>query len=221
MERKMPRPGEIYDHFKDKPYQIITVALDSETGEQMVVYQALYGDFKTYVRPLTMFMSEVDHVKYPEIKQQYRFELREQKEDRGKTEASKLGETRLSYADSIVPTVSEGDKQASTKTSAPEPDSNPSDRGGSPSPEALKENILITTPDGEVSLLLMKFLDADSYSKKLEILTSNRKHLNDRMVTDMAVALDLAVDEGPLEQRISGLIYCLQAMCRFEDRRLR
>ena len=84
VEERDFRPGDVVRHFKRETvdpdsdrylYRIVGEATHSETRERMMVYAALYGDGGLFVRPLDMFLSEVDHVKYPDIKQKYRFEL--------------------------------------------------------------------------------------------------------------------------------------------------
>ena len=74
LERKI-KVNSLYRHFKGKLYVVEDIAIHSEDNTKYVVYRALYGDRTLYIRPLDMFLSKVDKVKYPNVEQVYRFEL--------------------------------------------------------------------------------------------------------------------------------------------------
>ena len=78
MDRRLS-PGDVVRHFKGNRYEILHIAKDSETTEEVVVYRALYGEGGVWVRPLAMFLSPVDREKYPNATQTYRFERAERK----------------------------------------------------------------------------------------------------------------------------------------------
>lgn len=69
--------NRIYKHFKGDYYIVLGTGINSETLEEYVIYRALYGEVKVYLREINNFLSEVDHEKYPNVKQKYRLELQE------------------------------------------------------------------------------------------------------------------------------------------------
>lgn len=213
----IPKPHEIYKHFKGKLYQIVTIAQHSETGEQLVIYQAMYGDFKTYARPLAMFTSEVDKVKYPEIQQRFRFELQGADADR---------QTRETDSANGAQTTTAQDAATQTAPSATEKDAATWATSTTAKPASVEthpETAHIEAAEEEPALdpLVLEFLDADSYEQKLNILAGLHHRITDEMITTMAIACDIEVNDGETEERYEELKNCLLTMEKFECNRLR
>ena len=213
----IPKPHEIYKHFKGNLYQIVTIAQHSETGEQLVIYQAMYGDFKIYARPLAMFTSEVDKVKYPEVQQRFRFELQGADADRQTRETDEVnGGQTITVQDAATqaePTATAQDAAAWETSTTAKP----------ASVETHPETAHIEFAEEEPTLdpLVLEFLDADSYEQKLNILAGLHHRITDEMITTMAIACDIEVNDGETEERYEELKNCLLTMEKFECNRLR
>lgn len=166
---RIPQPYEIYKHFKGNLYQILNIAEHSETGEKLVIYQALYGEYRIYARPLESFAEVLDKSKYPEAGQEYRFELQ--------------------------------GSEPVTQVTEPQTDC-----------EAEELNI---------DPMVLKFLEADTYEEKLQILAGLQHRITDDMITTMAISCDIEVSGGSPEERLLSLKNCLLTLERFECNRLR
>ena len=189
MMDRTPKPGEFYRHFKNKLYQIVTVATHSETGEKLVIYQALYDYFGVYARPLDMFLSEVDHEKYPDVKQKYRFERI--------TPQTKQTDTQVK---------SEAVRQSATKM--PE--------AGSVQVQTSKAQVADADDDQAPNPQLIKFLDADTLEEKYNILVSMSDTITDRLLDDMAVVMDVVLPEAPLMERYEDLKNIIRTRQHYE-----
>ena len=203
----IPKPHEIYKHFKGNLYQIVTIAQHSETGEQLVIYQAMYGDFKTYARPLAMFTSEVDKVKYPEVQQRFRFELQGADADRQTCESDTVNGAQ-DASTGAVPTAIAQDAAAQPASVATHP-------------VLPAAHIEVAEEEPALDPLVLEFLDADSYEQKLNILAGLHHRITDEMITTMAIACDIEVNDGETEERYEELKNCLLTMEKFECNRLR
>lgn len=191
--REDPKPGEFYRHFKDKMYQIIAVAVHSETKEKLVIYQALYGEYGVYARPLDMFMSEVDKEKYPDAAQKYRFEKIEN-----------IGE--LSKNSSLSNCENEDSLYTDEK--------NISDK-------VLKDNIQSDKATNIGKNYFIEFLEADSFGDKKEIILANREFISDRELDTMYEIYGLKRQNIDKDIDIADLIGYLDMQQQYEGKRLR
>ena len=192
-----PLPQQIYRHFKGNLYRIVTLAKHSETGEELVIYQALYGDYQVYAREISMFLGPVDKVKYPDAQQDCRFELCD---ELIQAPGVKNRDVKSRYGfdgqeDMEVPKQQEAAIRAAS---------------------AQEEN-----EELNIDPLVLEYLDADSYGERLNILTALQHRITDEMVNTMAIAIDHEIEEGDTQERYEELKNCLLTLERFECNRLR
>ena len=194
---QIPQAGEIYQHFKGKLYRIVALATHTETGEQLVIYQALYGEFQVFARPLSMFLEKVDAKKYPDAA--------------GKDRFMRIPMAEAAAVPQPVPAPSENPVE-------PRPAAMPSESTvESRAVAASSENSVEPQPDPG----LLAFLDADSYEEKLEVFASLEGKVDLHMLNAIAASLDLELSEGSLEEQYDTLKSCVMTLERYECNRLR
>ena len=192
---RIPQPGTFYRHFKNKLYQVIAVATHSETGEKMVVYQALYGDYQEYVRPLEMFISPVDREKYPDVAQQYRFE----QVFPGQMTVSQQNETLSAGQNAGVWKNGERDDQAVIV--------------------GYDQEQQEETMGHE---WLERFLDADRLEDRLAVLKQMEGHVTQKELDCIFLSLDLQPEtEKTKIEQIMDLRRHIQLLRRYDGGRLR
>lgn len=201
MAQGNPLPGEKYLHFKNKLYQVIAVAKHSETMEPYVVYQALYGDFGVYIRPYDMFVSEVDHEKYPEVTQKYRFAY---------VDHTKNETIRTERAEHKKIPVNQNVEQQE----------NVPDVTAAVSTAELQEQDMVqkeSDVEEQINPWLLRFLDTDTMEEKYQIVCDIKNDITDRLIDDLAVAVDVVIPEGKLSDRYEQLKYCIRTRQKYEQ----
>lgn len=233
-QTRRPVAGDIYRHFKDRLYEIITIAIHSETEEEMVVYRQMYGNLDTYVRPLSMFLSEVDHEKYPEVKQKYRFERigTLQREEEPEKEKSVLWkEQQVAAGTENKPWEAEQAAETENKSWEAEQMTAKIKAVLQKESETIvseavpqKENetaVLEAEPEQDEAIgFLMKFLDAETYGEKLTVLEEVHCELDDKVINNMAISMDLVIEDGTPEERLAELMECIRTKAKYECFRL-
>jgi len=208
MSRK-PLPQQIYRHFKGNLYRIVTLAKHSETGEELVIYQALYGYYQVYARPLSMFLEPVDREKYPDALQEYRFELCD---ELIRMPGANGQETPVQAVSAKVESVREETVQDPSMKEIVQT---------SGEQEKIVQEKSAQEEELNIDPLVLEFLDADSYGERLNILAALHHRITDEMINTMAIATDLEVGEGDTEERYEELRSCLLTLEKYECNRLR
>lgn len=222
-QNRIPQAGDFYLHFKNKLYQILTIAIHSETREPLVIYQALYGDYGVFARPLDMFTSEVDHEKYPNVKQTFRFQYitkeellaMKQCENQSNPRVQVVGkESEKQEETSVLDDLKQSNQEDSSnelKTSIQEQEMK----------DLSEEEIKTTQPrlKDTPRRTLSDFLDAKTVQEKLDILGQMRNYVDEFTLDSMAVCLDYVPSGTSIEERYYSICRFLEMKINYESKR--
>lgn len=203
MNSNLPKQGEIYRHYKGNLYQIVAIATHTETEEEMVVYQALYGEFKYFVRPLSMFMEKVK-INGQNIS---RFELVTDNINNENIENVNIDNVNMNKTlkdRSIHINLNRDDILEIMEGSI------------SDNKDALESNF-------EDTCNMMGFLDAKTYTEKMNILKEMHANnmLDEHILRNCAMSIDCVVDEDGIDEQYYSIMNCLNMLSKYECTRLR
>lgn len=208
MDRNMPLPGTFYRNFEGNICQIMCIARNCVDKEKEVVYQKMFPPFDIWAEPLESFMQETDNTS--RCGQKYKFEQIEvntvdrvperketiNRETKNKELHKDIAVKREEIPDSVL-------KDALLKGS-------------------LDRKVAGKIPDSEIAQRgFMEFLDANNYHDKYIIFSALRNYLDTHLLNNIAVSLDIVLEDGDVEEQYESIRRCLQTFERYETKRLR
>jgi len=200
MPGREPRQGDIYQHFKGNKYQVTAIAYDAETEEKCVVYQALYGEFKTFIRKYDEFISEVDREKYPQVSCRYRF--------------SSIEEITSSEESDLPEEMS--DKNVIEREGA-----EPENAENKSAPGYEMRELKHPEDEGEINPDLLAFLEAETTREKIEVLDRIKERITESILCAIEASMDISYEDNNLEERVYYIKNYLRTKERYEGTRLR
>lgn len=229
MAERVPVSGEFYRHFKGKLYQIVTVAKDCNSLQPLVVYQALYEPYQCWVSEMKEFLSPVDKQKYPDVKQEHSFERVQMGVGQNDGEPAES----IPRAESSVQSVPRAEKPVQSVSWAERPAGSVPQAQKQPVPteeqvvKALKTGQPERYLTGRISneevakIGFLSLLDAENFHEKRQIFLGLKPYLDQRMLSNIAVALDIVLEDGDLDTQFASLLWCMEKLEHYEGGRLR
>ena len=187
-----------------------------------------------------MFVSEVDHEKYPQANQKYRFELVKPADGQEESQNPEVPKSEYEQTDVQEPAAERAEEQTDVQKSVTQRAEEQTDVQKSVTQRAeeqtdMQESVTQraeeqtdtqvsaheNTEEGVVNPLLLEFLDADTLEDKMHIMIFGRNQMDDNLLNSIAISLDLVVEEKSTEEKYDEILNCLSMMERFECNRLR